>query len=102
MASKKLDLKRQGVKFITLKAAKGLEFPIVAIAGFLDTTYPSIAKGTPVAVSIEILHKERRILYVGITRAMRALLVVVPAENYSPLLQDFALQQWNLSNSSAA
>lgn len=34
MKSRELDLKRSGVKVITLKAAKGLEFPIVAIAGF--------------------------------------------------------------------
>lgn len=102
MASKKLDLKRQGVKVLTLKAAKGLEFPIVAIAGFLDTSYPPIPKETPEAASVEILHKERRTLYVGMTRAMRALLVVVPAENSSSLLQDFDPQLWNLSNSSAA
>ncbi|MEH2378781.1 MAG: 3'-5' exonuclease [Nostoc sp.] len=42
MSSKDLDLNKQGVKVITLKAAKGLEFPIVAIAGFLDATYPTI------------------------------------------------------------
>ncbi len=45
--SRELDLNKQGVKILTLKAAKGLEFPIVAIAGFLTSSFPTIARGTP-------------------------------------------------------
>jgi len=96
MSSKELDLNQQVVKILTLKSAKGLEFPIVAIAGFLDTTYPAIAKGTPESETIEILARERRSLFVGMTRAMRALLILVPENTASPLLQEFDTNLWNL------
>ncbi|PAX51755.1 UvrD-helicase domain-containing protein [Brunnivagina elsteri] len=98
MNSKELDLNKQGVKVITLKAAKGLEFPIVAIAGFLDGSYPIIAKGTPDEEITEILARERRTLFVAMTRAMRALLVIIPADNSCILLDNFDSQLWNLGN----
>ncbi|KAM3095580.1 UvrD-helicase domain-containing protein [Phormidesmis sp. 146-35] len=99
MTSKDLDLNCKGVKILPLKAAKGLEFPIVAIAGFLETPYPTIPKGTPSEAATEILVKERRTLYVAMTRAMRALLVLVPAKKPSLLLQSFDPQLWNLGDS---
>lgn len=99
MTSKDLDLNCKGVKILPLKAAKGLEFPIVAIAGFLETPYPTIPKGTPPEAATEILVRERRTLYVAMTRAMRALLVLVPAKKPSLLLQSFDSQLWNLGNS---
>jgi superfamily I DNA/RNA helicase len=98
MSSKELDLNKQGVKVITLKAAKGLEFPIVAIAGFLDAAYPTIPKNTQEDETIEILARERRTLFVGMTRAMRALLIITPATGASSLLE-FDSQLWNLGNS---
>jgi hypothetical protein len=52
MTSKDLDLNSKGVKVLPLKAAKGLEFPIVAIAGFLESAYPTISKGTAPEPSI--------------------------------------------------
>ncbi|NJM00331.1 MAG: hypothetical protein HC924_16745 [Synechococcaceae cyanobacterium SM2_3_2] len=73
MSSKELDLKKTGIKILTLKAAKGLEFPIVAIAGFSHSTFPHIPKGTSGTATQEILTCERRTLFVGMTRAMRAL-----------------------------
>lgn len=99
MTSKDLDLNSKGVKVLPLKAAKGLEFPIVAIAGFLEGAYPTIPKGTAPEAATEILHRERRTLYVAMTRAMRALLVLVPAKKPSPLLQTFEPHLWNLGNS---
>ena len=96
MTSRELDLKRQGVKILTLKAAKGLEFPIVAVAGFLDAPFPTIPKGTPEDAQAEIYQRERRTLFVAMTRAMRALLVVIPAQNPGLLLQDFDQTLWNL------
>lgn len=96
MTGKELDLNHRGVKIITLKSAKGLEFPIVAIAGFMDTTFPMVAKDTPNEAIEEILARERRTLFVAMTRAMRALLVIVPAKNTSTLLKDFNATLWNL------
>lgn len=99
MTSKDLDLNSKGVKVLPLKAAKGLEFPIVAIAGFLEGAYPTIPKGTAPEAATEILNRERRTLYVAMTRAMRALLVLVPAKKPFPLLQTFDPHLWNLGNS---
>jgi superfamily I DNA/RNA helicase len=96
MSSRELDLNRQGVKVLTLKSAKGLEFPITAIAGFLDAPYPTIAKGTLEEEIAELLARERRTLFVGMTRAMRALLVLILHETPSPLLQNFNPDLWNL------
>jgi superfamily I DNA/RNA helicase len=44
MEGKNLDLTQKGVKVLTLNSAKGLEFPIVALAGFTGSptiTFPS-------------------------------------------------------------
>jgi len=40
----------------------------------------------------------RRTLFVGMTRAMRALLVIVPAGTASPLLSGFDARYWHIKN----
>ncbi len=96
MSGRELDLSRRGVKVLTLKSSKGLEFPVVALAGFIDATYPVIASNTSEEEREEILARERRTMFVGMTRAMRALLVIVPAHVRNSLLQGFDTAYWNL------
>ncbi|HEX4204139.1 MAG TPA: UvrD-helicase domain-containing protein [Ktedonobacteraceae bacterium] len=98
MKGGELDLKRPGVKVITLSSAKGLEFPIVALAGFVTEHYPYIPAGTSDEGRDELLARERRVMFVGMTRAMRALLVIVPTQATTPLLQGFDPACWNCKN----
>jgi DNA helicase-2/ATP-dependent DNA helicase PcrA len=62
-----LDLAAERVKLLTLHAAKGLEFPYVFIAGFEAGLIPWEPEGDYVADPEE----ERRLFYVGLTRASR-------------------------------
>jgi superfamily I DNA/RNA helicase/mRNA-degrading endonuclease RelE of RelBE toxin-antitoxin system len=96
MTGKTLDLNATHVKVITLKSAKGLEFPIVAVAGFLGSHYPIIPTGSQHVAIDEIMARGRRTLFVGMTRSMRALLVVVPSSTTSPLLNGFDSEYWNI------
>jgi superfamily I DNA/RNA helicase/mRNA-degrading endonuclease RelE of RelBE toxin-antitoxin system len=90
-----LDLGAKGVKVLTLKSAKGLEFPVVALAGFFDGEYPVVGKDAPPEERAELVARERRTMYVAMTRAMRALLVVRPAGASSPLLDGCRAGRWN-------
>lgn len=67
----KLDEDSNHVVLMTLHSAKGLEFPTVYLAGMEDGIFPSymtLFDSDPLAIE-----EERRLAYVGITRAMRDL-----------------------------
>ena len=67
-----LDESDNRVLLMTLHSAKGLEFPYVFLAGMEDGLFPSymsIAADNPT----EEIEEERRLCYVGITRAMKEL-----------------------------
>ncbi|MGN0322557.1 MAG: DNA helicase PcrA [Oliverpabstia sp.] len=59
------------VLLMTLHSAKGLEFPQVYLAGMEEGVFPSYL--SIVSGDFENLEEERRLCYVGITRAMKEL-----------------------------
>ena len=66
-----LDRDADSLTLMTLHSAKGLEFPTVYITGMEDGLFPSymsMNSGDP-----NDIEEERRLCYVGITRAMRKL-----------------------------
>jgi ATP-dependent DNA helicase UvrD/PcrA len=60
----------EGVTLATLHAAKGLEWDVVFVVGMQEGTMPIVYAEGPAAVE-----EERRLLYVGMTRARRRLTV---------------------------
>ncbi len=65
------DEDRGQVVLMTMHAAKGLEYPVVCIVGMEDGVFPHVrALGDPVE-----LEEERRLAYVGLTRARERLLL---------------------------
>jgi len=55
----------EGVTLMTLHTAKGLEWPVVALAGMEDGLFPLVRADE----QTDALEEERRLCYVGITRA---------------------------------
>jgi superfamily I DNA/RNA helicase len=66
---KENKLRRDAVVLMSLHASKGLEFPHVFLAGVEEETIPHCTADGETAD----LAEERRLLYVGITRAQRTL-----------------------------
>ena len=75
------DYSSGAVSLMTFHAAKGLEFPVVYLCGVRKGVVPleSERRGAD-------LGEERRLLYVGMTRAQEELILVCPGES-SPFLE---------------
>lgn len=69
-----LDTDSDHVVLMTLHSAKGLEFPQVYLAGMEDGLFPGYLSITS-DNAMEEIEEERRLAYVGITRAMKKLSV---------------------------
>jgi uncharacterized protein (TIGR00375 family) len=66
-----LDARAQAVTLLTLHAAKGLEWPVVFMVGCEDGLLPLRFPGTQ--ADAEAVAEERRLFFVGMTRAQRRL-----------------------------
>lgn len=70
---------KNSVSLMTLHAAKGLEFPVVFIVGLEEGLFPSSRSDG----SEEALEEERRLAYVGMTRAMKDLFLTFANSRYA-------------------
>ncbi len=78
MSSADEESVKNSVTLMTLHAAKGLEFPVVFIVGMEEGLFPSGRVDTEAAIE-----EERRLAYVGMTRAMKELFLTYAASRFS-------------------
>ena len=94
LSSRDAQLAERCVKVMTLHAAKGLEFPIVAIAHVEADRLPRETRATDPQEIEEHLANQRQVLYVGCTRAMRYLFITHDRSLPSPFLADLPADHW--------
>jgi superfamily I DNA/RNA helicase len=95
-AGRDLDLSIDVVRVLTLHSAKGLEFPIVVVAGLEEGTYPLPGDFDEDGLFEERASHERRRLYVGLTRAMRGLMLLLPSGCEHPGTLNLNLNHWHV------
>lgn len=81
------DKVRSPLQFMTLHLAKGLEFPYVFIVGLEENLLPHVRS----LEAVDDLEEERRLLYVGMTRAMTRLTVSYAYKRYA-----HGREHWNI------
>ncbi|MGZ8502510.1 MAG: ATP-dependent helicase, partial [Candidatus Limnocylindrales bacterium] len=86
-----LDGDTDAVAVLTVHKAKGLEFPTVFMVGLVDGRFPAANRRDPLAIPAELLaltpvegdahlREERRLFYVGMTRARDELILTNAAD----------------------
>lgn len=93
-SSKNIELHSPHVKVLTLHSAKGLEFPFVAVVGMEEGLLPAIERAIPPDEIEQLLNQQRRLFYVGCSRAMRFLIVCGSASNPSTFLNALKDPYW--------
>ncbi len=97
---RELDLAAPVAKVLTFHASKGLEFPIVVVCGLHGGSYPVPADHEEPSAYEEAMRHHRRLLYVACTRAMRGLMVIVPAGCEDAAVTALGEQRWNVQEAS--
>ncbi len=94
MSGRDIRLEERCVKVMTLHAAKGLEFPIVALAHVEADRLPRETTATDAQDITEHYNAQRRLMYVGCTRAMRYLFITHDRSIPSPFLEQLSEDCW--------
>jgi DNA helicase-2/ATP-dependent DNA helicase PcrA len=75
---KSSENKNARVTLSTIHGAKGLEYDYVYMIDNLDDEFPSDKKGMQSEIYGKMLEEERRVFYVGMTRAKKILNITIP------------------------
>jgi len=96
MDPSEVDLSHPGVKVLTMHAAKGLQFPIVAVVGLEAGRMPwAAAEGIDVS---EHNARQRRLLFVACSRAMRRLILFTHRNRPSPFVTELTDERWQIED----
>ena len=88
-------LSHPGVKVLTAHSAKGLQFPIVVVAGLEEGRFPFRPRTS--ADGLEHYAKDQRLLFVACTRAMRRLALSFNTRKKSRYIELLELENWELT-----
>jgi superfamily I DNA/RNA helicase/mRNA-degrading endonuclease RelE of RelBE toxin-antitoxin system len=94
VTGKTVNVEARDVKVMTLHSAKGLEFPIVALAHVEADRLPRHTDARDAEDVAEHVNAQRRLMYVGCTRAMRYLFVTHDKSLPSSFLQQLSENCW--------
>ena len=88
------DLDQKVVKVMTIHSAKGLEFPFVAVVRMDSNQIPMIWNVRDADEKVARLADERRLLSVGLSRAMRRLALVFDQNRPSRFVREIDRNLW--------
>ncbi len=94
ISGKQIDINAPYIKVLTLHSAKGLEFPFVAVVGLQKGRLPYINASIPLEETPAAIDQQRRLFYVGCSRAMRTLMVCSSIKFPSPFLDSLTAPHW--------
>ena len=84
----KFDIFENHIKVVTINSAKGLEFPVVFLTGLHEGELPRrLSQGNPEELQAG-LRTERRLMYVGMTRAANRLYLVCRQDDKSRFVDE--------------
>lgn len=94
MHSSEVDIGHPGVKVMTMHAAKGLEFPIVAVVGLEIGRMPM--RVLPGKDPDEHLAQQKRLLFVACSRAMRRMILFANRDRPCPFITGLTDECWDM------